>query len=298
MAEFLTMDEAKSKFGTKGRTNAGLTLGIIGTALAAFAGNNGGCGCGNGGGILGNLFGGNNNCCAMQAAENAKTLAMAQGQQADNLSWANRVQSMQDDIDLYTYVNSRALATNERIGNESQVLTNQIWKGRVEDLQEKSAMYVDIVSRDNAQNLRLCDELYKRREQDVQEKADLFARLSTRISDLEKKEAATAAALPLMFELNKVNAERYTDACCCKSETNLLMTANGLQRQLDHKNLDIFTDVHGNINLELLANAVKAEMKEKSADGFVVNILNKPVRFGEDDVNQLVEIFKTFKQNN
>lgn len=121
MAEFLTMDEAKSKFGTKGRTNAGLTLGIIGTALAAFAGNNGGCGCGNGGGILGNLFGGNNNCCAMQAAENAKTLAMAQGQQADNLSWANRVQSMQDDIDLYTYVNSRALATNERIGNESQV---------------------------------------------------------------------------------------------------------------------------------------------------------------------------------
>lgn len=210
------MEEAKSKFGSKSRTNAGLTLGIIGTALAAFAGNNGGCGCGNGGGILGNLFGGNNNGCAMQAAENAKTLAMAQGQQADNLSWANRVQSMQDDIDLYTYINSRALATNERIGNESQVLTNQIWKGRVEDLQEKSAMYVDIVSRDNAQNLRLCD------------------------------------------ELNKVNAERYTDACCCKSETNLLMTANG----------------------------------------FVVNILNKPVRFGEDDVNQLVEIFKTFKQNN
>lgn len=84
MAEFLTMEEAKSKskFGTKGRTNAGLTLGIIGTALAAFAGNGGGCGCGNNGGILGNLFGGNNNnCCAMQAAENAKTLAMAQGQQ-------------------------------------------------------------------------------------------------------------------------------------------------------------------------------------------------------------------------
>ena len=78
-----------------GKANAGLTLGIIGTALAAFAGNNGGCGCGNGGGILGNLFGGNNNCCAMQAAENAKTLAMAQGQQADNLSWANRVQAMQ-----------------------------------------------------------------------------------------------------------------------------------------------------------------------------------------------------------
>lgn len=35
MAEFLTMDEAKSKFGTKGRTNAGLTLGIIGTAATS-----------------------------------------------------------------------------------------------------------------------------------------------------------------------------------------------------------------------------------------------------------------------
>lgn len=34
MAEFLTMEDAENKFGTKGRTNAGLTLGIIGTALA------------------------------------------------------------------------------------------------------------------------------------------------------------------------------------------------------------------------------------------------------------------------
>lgn len=65
MAEFLTM--AEDKFSKKGRTNAALTLGIIGTALGAFAGNNGGCGCG--GGLLGNLFGGNNNCCTMQTAE-------------------------------------------------------------------------------------------------------------------------------------------------------------------------------------------------------------------------------------
>ena len=61
------------------------------------------------------------------------------------------------------------------------------------------------------------------------------------------------------------------------------------------KYLDIFTDVNGNI--DLLANAAKAEMKERSADGFVVNILNKPVKFGEDDINQIVDIFKTFKQS-
>ena len=34
------MAEAEDKFGKKGRTNAALTLGIIGTALGAFAGNN------------------------------------------------------------------------------------------------------------------------------------------------------------------------------------------------------------------------------------------------------------------
>lgn len=33
MAEFLTMQEAEDKFGKKGKTNAALTLGIIGTAF-------------------------------------------------------------------------------------------------------------------------------------------------------------------------------------------------------------------------------------------------------------------------
>lgn len=94
----------------------------------------------------------------MQAAEQAKTLAMAQGQMADNLSWANRVQSLQDDVDLYTYIN----ATNQKLGNEVQVLTNQIWNDRVQDLKDKSGMYVDLLTRDNAQNLRLCDELKAR----------------------------------------------------------------------------------------------------------------------------------------
>lgn len=98
-------------------------------------------------------------------------------------------------------------------------------------------MYVDIITRDNAQNMKLCDELYKRREQDVQEKADLFERLNTRLVELEKKEAA--AALPLMFELNKVNAERYSDNCCCKSEKQLLVAAGDLQRPQDYWTAEI-----------------------------------------------------------
>lgn len=178
----------------------------------------------------------------MQAADQARAIAMAQGEASQNLAWANRVQSMQDDIDLYTYVSG----VNNKLGNEVQVLTNQIWNDRVQDLKDKSGMYVDLLNRDNAQNIRLCEELYKRREQDIQEKTDIFERLGSRISELEKREAAVSAALPLMFELNKVNAERYADNCCCKNEKELLKTAsalqmegmaavNGLQRQLDHK---------------------------------------------------------------
>lgn len=50
------MSEAEDKFGSKGKTNAALTLGIIGTGLAALS-NNGGCGCGNNGGLLGDKNG-------------------------------------------------------------------------------------------------------------------------------------------------------------------------------------------------------------------------------------------------
>lgn len=86
MAEFLTMQEAE-EIRKKGRTNAALTLGIIGTALGAFTGNNG---CGNNG-ILGGLFGGNNGNCI---AEKAMQTAMAQGQMSQNLAWNNRVCKM------------------------------------------------------------------------------------------------------------------------------------------------------------------------------------------------------------
>lgn len=144
MAEFLTMQEAEDKFGKKGKTNAALTLGIIGTALGAFSGNNG---------ILGGLFGGNNGNCL---AERAMQTAMAQGEMSQNLAWNNRVQSLQDDIDLYTYINGRNLAINERIG--TQILTNQIWKGRVEDLQEKVNTLLELMESDPEMKKRF-DEL-------------------------------------------------------------------------------------------------------------------------------------------
>jgi hypothetical protein len=151
-------------------------------------------------------------------------MAYAQGQMADNLAWSNRVQSMQDDIDLYTYING-----------QTKVLSDQNYQGRIQDIGEKCNMYVDLITRDNIQNLTLCDKLSANREKDIQEKTDIFTRLNVRINELEKKEAATAAALPLMFELTQVKANKYTDDCCCRAEKQNLISDAYLQRQLDHK---------------------------------------------------------------
>lgn len=178
MAEFISMQEAEDKFGTKGKTNAALTLGITGTAIGAMN-NSSNCG------ILGNLLGGN--------------------------------------------------CSQTRLDNEVQVLTNQMWAGRLQDQNEKCKMYIDLITRDNLQNLGTCREFQQVREKDIQEKSDIFNRLNSRLIELEKKDAAISASLPLMFELNKLNAEKYTDSCCCKSEKDLLMLNTHLQRQLDKK---------------------------------------------------------------
>lgn len=334
MAEFLTKEEADKHYGTKGKTNSALTLGIIGTALGAgLLGNNGGDGCccggGNNGGILGGLFGnrgGNNGCCQARQAENradaAMTVAMAQGQMANNLMWSNRVQSMEDDANLYANIDGRlnrmtntdwenriagmsdlaayaqineSRLTNlnnqdwenrvasiqddtalygvvnkqindvdNKLSDQVQILTNQSWKRREQDLTEKFDLYTRLSDKDVATNKRICEyalndkdekfQLYKMsndadsaldnkftkinyegRIQDLNEKFDLYARLNDKISSLEKAQAKTETALPLMFELSKVNSERYTDACCCSADKKMLIMDNNLQRQLDHK---------------------------------------------------------------
>ena len=57
MAEFITMEEAKHEFASKGRANTGIALGAVGLGLGALSAMSGGCGNGILG--LGNLFGGN-----------------------------------------------------------------------------------------------------------------------------------------------------------------------------------------------------------------------------------------------
>lgn len=170
---------------------------IIGTSLAAL--NNNGCG-----GLLGGLLG--NNC------------------QSNNLAWNNRVQSLEDDINMYSYIDGRL-----------KELSDQNYNGRIADLNEKSKMYIDLITRDNAQNMAICDKFTAEREKDITEKANIYTALVNRINELEKKEAANSAALPLMFELASVKANKYTDECCCKSEKELLLSNANIQRQLDTK---------------------------------------------------------------
>lgn len=58
--------------------------------------------------------------------------------------------------------------------------------------------------------------------------------------------------------------------------------------------LDLFIDKNGNINIELLGNAFKEELKNR--EGIIVNIFGKVIMFNEKDVDDLINIFKEFKK--
>lgn len=42
-------------------------------------------------------------------------------------------------------------------------------------------------------------------------------------------------------------------------------------------------------------NTAKAEMKDKYPDGYVTNIFGKPVKFNDEDITQLLNLFKQNK---
>lgn len=101
MAEFLTMHEAEDKFGKKGKTNAALTLGIIGTGLAALQG-------GNGNGLLGGLFGGNQaNNCGGPTAWQAWQKECEDNVALTSAIWQTRVTDLNEKFDLYTRLNNK-----------------------------------------------------------------------------------------------------------------------------------------------------------------------------------------------
>lgn len=60
--------------------------------------------------------------------------------------------------------------------------------------------------------------------------------------------------------------------------------------------IDLFIDKNDNINIDLLGEAVKEELKAKSEKGLVVDILGRSVVFNGKDVDELISIFNEFKK--
>lgn len=107
MAEYITMEQADEKFGSKGKANAGLTLGIIGTALGALAGG--------GNGILGGMFnGGNSNVCAGPTAWEAWQKECKDNVDLTNAIWQTRVTDLNEKFDLYTRLNARIVELEKK----------------------------------------------------------------------------------------------------------------------------------------------------------------------------------------
>lgn len=153
MAEFLSMGEAQEHFGSKGKTNAALTTGIIGTALGGLAA------IGGLGGRHGSSEGG---VCAIPS----------------------------------------------------------LWS---------------ICEKQNEQNVALTAAIYQGRIQEMKDLADVFERLNTRLVEVEKKDAALEASLPLAFQLATCQSERYADSKIFGEREHQSHINFGLQREIDRK---------------------------------------------------------------
>jgi hypothetical protein len=145
MAEFMSMDEAKGNFASKGTGNAGLTLGIIGTALGAM---NSGLLGGWGNGILG-LGGNNASTAALTGAAVGASIADSSG----NSGW-----------------NPSACELTSMIGTQGQNLLQTVIWAREKDYAEKA----DIYRQSKADNNRLENIIGANKDQMIQAIADTY----------------------------------------------------------------------------------------------------------------------------
>lgn len=61
--------------------------------------------------------------------------------------------------------------------------------------------------------------------------------------------------------------------------------------------IDPFIDKSDNINITLLSNAFKDVLKAKYKNGLVLNLFGHHIKFGENDISEIEQIFKKFKSN-
>lgn len=300
MAEFLTLEEGKNHFGSNGKANAGLTLGIIGTALGAM--NTGLLG---GNGILGN-WGRNNGASAFTGAVLGSEIANNFGHggygygygRSGNITnmdmkeindqefdlWEmgrireeglkNAIWMREKDIAEKSDIYKQTLADNNRISDkvadlkdftvkglsdvyqasvaENRVLERQISGNQLESFKNTAELYTAVVKADKDLELQI----ERNREKDQEEKFGLYKDLSdknnalafttmrqsyedrieamdkinclaSRVCELEKEQAVTAARLPLMFGLSESNTRGAIGAATCsKIDGNLTICPN------------------------------------------------------------------------
>jgi hypothetical protein len=137
--------------GSSGVAKAGLTLGIIGTGLAAL--NNGGCN----GGLLGNLFGGNRNCVAELEAQVAELKSMRYTDYVGMDLYKNIIATQKEedkkisdlqgtlfayiiDLDKRTALNDQAAKLNREYDTAARDYMFTILNNKIDCCCEKAAM--------------------------------------------------------------------------------------------------------------------------------------------------------------
>lgn len=92
-----------------------------------------------------------------------------------------------------------------------------------------------ICEKQNAENVALTSALYQARIKEMEDLNAVYQAVNTRLVELEKKDAALTASLPLAMQLAACNAERYTDAKVAAEKQSQNEVNFIFQRELDKK---------------------------------------------------------------
>jgi hypothetical protein len=182
--------------GSSGVAKAGLTLGIIGTGLAAL-GNGGLGGCGNG--VLGGLFGGNN--CRVEAQQSEISNLESQIAELRSMRYTDYV-----GIDLYKNVVATQKEEDEKISNLQGTLFAYII-----DIDKRTAL------NDQAAKLN--------REYDTAARDYMFTILNNKIDCCCEKAAMQAAFDKQLAELSDASIVSYVNSTFIPGTLKLPITS-------------------------------------------------------------------------
>jgi hypothetical protein len=179
--------------GSSGVAKAGLTLGIIGTGLAALGG------CAGNGGFLGNLFGGNN--CRAEAQQNEIAALESQVAELKAMRYTDYV-----GIDLYKNIVATQKEEDEKISNLQGTLFAYII-----DIDKRTAL------NDQAAKLN--------REYDTAARDYMFTILNNKIDCCCEKAAMQAAFDKHLAELSDASIVSYVNSTFIPGTLKLPITS-------------------------------------------------------------------------